>query len=338
MKNCDETFKQLLKRKLSSKITTGKTTHWTAKKEKGSLFGLKFIVASYKLFGRGTFLFILHPVIAYFALTSRTARRASRQYLQQFVEYSGDDKKIGWKDIYAHFYEFGVSAIDKISAWLGDINENDIIMHQPELLEEIANSGKGAIFIGSHLGNLELSRAIAESNKNIKINAVVFNKNALKFQNVLRDSNSDVELNLIHVENVSVGTSILLKQKVEQGEIVIIVGDRTSISSTGRVHYVSFLGKKAPFAESPFILAGILECPVYLLFCLKLEGRYNIYLEHFADSLKIPRKTRRQQLEKNVQQFADRLTYYCQKAPLQWFNFFDYWQSDTNSESISHKI
>ncbi|MCP4412689.1 MAG: glycosyltransferase family 2 protein [Gammaproteobacteria bacterium] len=322
----------LLKRKLSSKNITNKTTHWAAKKEKGSFLGLRFMVASYKLFGRGTFLLLLYPVIAYFALTSRTARLASQQYLQQFAQFNGNDNKISWKDIYAHFYEFGVSAIDKISSWLGDINENDIIMHHPELLEEIAKSGKGAIFIGSHLGNLELSRAIAESNKNIKINAVIFNKHALKFHTVLNESNPNVELNLIHVENVSADTSILLKQKVEQGEIVIIVGDRTSVSNAGRVHYVSFLGKKAPFAEGPFILAGILECPVYLLLCLKQESIYNIYLEHFADSMKFPRKIRKQQLATHIQQFADRLTYYCQKAPLQWFNFFDFWQSDTDSD------
>ncbi|MFT5658522.1 MAG: putative LPLAT superfamily acyltransferase, partial [Gammaproteobacteria bacterium] len=45
--------------------------------------------------------------------------------------------------------------------------------------------------------------------------------------------------------------------------------------------------------------------------------------------LNFPRKQRDQIINETVQSYAHRLEYYCQKAPLQWFNFFPYWGKET---------
>lgn len=318
-------------------LSSDKSLHWGVEQEKGSSNGLRFLVMTYHLFGRKLFLLLLHPIIGYFTLTSKKHRQASTRYLSRVYKSVGDNKKINWKQNYQHFYQFGISAIDKISSWVGDIKRTDVIVHNENIFGQLVDSGKGAIFIGSHLGNLELCRALGEKGKRFKLNAIVYNKNALKFQQVLSESNPGVELNLIHVENFGADTAILLDEKVSQGEIIIIVGDRTSVTSVGRSQSVDFLGDSAPFAEGPFLLSGILNCPVYLLFCIKQQGIYNIYLEHFADSLKFPRKNRQQLLTNSIQRYANRLAFYCQKAPMQWFNFFDYWQHD-NSKNIERKL
>jgi predicted LPLAT superfamily acyltransferase len=312
----------------SSENNIEKPVHWGATREKGSLLGLRFLVWSYKVFGKGFFRLLLHPVIAYFVLSSKVARESSRTFLQQLNQYQGSDAAVKFSQIYHHFYEFGSAALDKIACWMGDIRKADLVFHQENVFRQLLESGKGAVFIGAHLGNLELCRAIGEKSKEFMINAVVFNKHAQKFQQVLSRSNSQVELNLIHVEKMGADTAILLKQKVDQGEVVIIVGDRTSVSSFGRVEYADFLGKSAPFAQGPFILAGLLECPVYLLFCIKQDGKYNVYLEPFAESLRFPRKDRRIKLRECIEKYAARLTFYCQKSPYQWFNFYDFWRHD----------
>ncbi|WP_275575194.1 hypothetical protein [Methylocucumis oryzae] len=41
----------------------------------------------------------------------------------------------------------------------------------------------------------------------------------------------------------------------------------------------------------------------------------------------MPRKTRDAAVQRYAQQFADRLQYYCLKEPMQWFNFYDFWQA-----------
>ncbi len=311
--------------------------HWSARQERGTPVGLKLLVWSYKVFGRTFFKLVLHPVIAYFTLFAGETKQASIQYQQKMQAYTGQKGRIGWTKVYAHFYQFGLAAIDKIGSWMGDIQEKNVTIHNDQINDEIARSGKGAIFIGSHLGNLELSRAIGQNRKKLVINAVVFNKHALNFQEVLKQSNPNTMLNLIHVESVGSDTAILLKQKVDQGEVVIIVGDRTSVNSIGRVEYVDFLGTPAPFSQGPFILAGILDCPVYLIFCIKQQDRYHVYLEPFKKSMKLPRKDRREALRKIIQEYADRLAFYAQKAPLQWFNFFDFWHKDDEQSVVRNK-
>jgi len=305
-----------------------KSLHWAATQEKGNLLSLRILLWVYRMFGRPVFMAILYPVTAYFFLSSSTARDASRQYQARISGLKGDTSDIGQWQIFRHFYSFGMSAIDKIACWSNDIQLEDVEVHKMETFLEVHEQQKGAVFIGSHLGNLELCRALGEKMGRLKINALVFNKHAVNFQKVLGASDPNVELNLIHVDSIGVDTAILLKQKVEQGETIVIVGDRTSVNSEGRVQYANFLGDPAPFSQGPFMLASMLGCPVYLLFCIKESGVYNVYLEHFADSLKFARSTREEMLAKTIQRFADRLAFYCQKSPLQWFNFYDFWQSD----------
>nr|WP_256435615.1 glycosyltransferase family 2 protein [Aliikangiella sp. G2MR2-5] len=333
---------QLLKRKFFKKMSLEKNTkaeqHWSLKSEKGAVWGIKFLVNTYRILGKRAFYLLLHPIITYFVLTSPRVRGASRQFWNNFYQYQGINKKIGIKIIYRHVYAFGCAAIDKIACWLGDIKQDSIEFESRYLIEKIATSGKGAVFIGSHLGNLEVCRAIGETAEEIKINAVVFNQHATKFNSVLNQANEKVSVNIIQAQTMGAETAILLEEKVSAGEVVIIVGDRTSTSTYGRVRYARFLGHKAPFAEGPYILAGLLDCPVYLMFCLKQSGKYHIYLEHFADSLKFPRRFRDEKLAQTIERYAERLEHYCIKAPEQWFNFFNFWQADNPENVIRPKM
>ncbi|MNT62497.1 hypothetical protein D3C71_1668420 [compost metagenome] len=62
------------------------------------------------------------------------------------------------------------------------------------------------------------------------------------------------------------------------------------------------------------------------MFGLKQQGRLNVYFEPFADPLSLPRQQRQQALQDAVDRYAARLEHYCLLAPLDWFNFFDFWQ------------
>ncbi len=322
---------RIITNKFKSNNSNNRFLHWSAREEKGTSLGINILLWCYKFIGRRAFKLILHPVIAYFILTSFSAKKASLDYQKQLALYQKQSVDIGWKQAYRHFYQFGTAAIDKIGCWMGDIQEDNVTIHNDYINDELLEKRQGAIFIGSHLGNLELCRAIGQNRNGLVINAVVFDRHALKFQDALNKSNHMVQLNLIHVESVGIETAIVLKQKIEQGEVVIIVGDRTSVNSVGRVEYVDFLGKKAPFSQGPFILAGLLECSVYLIFCIHENNGYNIYLEPFEETLKLPRKNRKEILSAKIQKYANRLAFYCQKAPLQWFNFYDFWKLDNES-------
>ncbi len=137
-------------------------------------------------------------------------------------------------------------------------------------------------------------------------------------------------VNLIPVSHIGPDTAMMLKEKLNAGEWVAIVGDRLAVNpqrgGDWRVVWSRFMGRSAPFPQGPFILASALRCPVVLLFALREQGRLVLHCEPFADPLVLPRATRQQALQEAVDRYAARLEYYALRSPLDWFNFFDFWQ------------
>jgi predicted LPLAT superfamily acyltransferase len=144
---------------------------------------------------------------------------------------------------------------------------------------------------------------------------------------VLTRANPAVAENVVEVDTLGPDTAIALRERVERGEVLVIAGDRTPPSDNGRVVQAEFLGAPANFPEGPFVLAHLLECPVYLLVCLREQGRYRVHLEPLAERVRLPRGARAAALRDHVQDFAGRLERHCLRAPLQWFNFYDFWSA-----------
>ena len=312
--------------------------HWSKLAERGSVLGLKTVFTCYRFLGERAARWLLYPIVGYFFLTGRKARLASLDYLQRVRCRSGMAAP-GWCDSFRHMLCFAESGLDKLAAWLGELGSCQVdFPDRPELLKVIA-SGRGAVLIGSHLGNLEMIRALAVNERQAAVNAVVYTDHAQRFNEMLKQANADFGINLIQVSHLGPETAILLQEKVDRGELVVIVGDRTppAASGSGRISWVDFLGERAPFAQGPFILASLLDCPVYLCFCLR-EKRgnahgYRIHLERFAERIELPRRERLVRLEDYLQQYARRLEHYCLQAPEQWFNFYDFWQSSARNHS-----
>lgn len=304
---------------------------WWRLAERGSVLGLKTVFACYRLLGARAARWLLYPVVGYFFLTGRRARAASLAYLRR-VHCRNGLAEPGWRDSFRHMLAFGQSGLDKLAAWLGEFSKpaggRQVDFPNRAEFERLVSSGRGAVLIGAHLGNLEMTRALAVSERQATVNAVVYTDHAQRFNDLLRQANADFGINLIQVSQLGPETAILLKDKVDNGELVVIVGDRTppAESGSGRVSRVDFLGEPAPFAQGPFILASLLDCPVYLFFCLREGEGYRIHLEPFAERIELPRRERAERLQGYLQQYAQRLEHYCLRAPEQWFNFYDFWQ------------
>ncbi|MGG5826658.1 glycosyltransferase family 2 protein [Aeromonas salmonicida] len=319
----------------ATRLWRERRTHWSRTPERGSLLGMQIMLASYRLLGRRGFSLLLYPVIGYFWLTGRAQRQASQAYLARIEAFSrtqGIRLPPEPRSSFRHFLRFGEAALDKLAGWRGDIAEDQVELVGRDHYEAAINSGKGLLLLGSHLGDLELCRALGSRKGEVRINALVFTHHAARFNALLKQINPDSRLNLIQVQEMGADTAILLKEKLDQGEWVVIVGDRTSVTREKRVVWADFLGAPAPFPLGPFALASVLGCPVYLMFGLKEQGRFRVHFEPFADSLSLPRQGRQQILASRVQAYADRLQHHCLRAPLDWFNFFDFWQLTDEQE------
>ncbi|PTP97391.1 glycosyltransferase family 2 protein [Vibrio splendidus] len=305
--------------------------HWSRTQERGTVLGIKLLLAVYTLLGRGVFNLILRCVMRYYHLTGKRARNASEQYLFQLKAYAEQQNIELPAELtsYNHLLSFGHTMLDKLAAWKGDFSVDNLSIHGQEQFESMVANQQGVLILGSHLGNIELCRALGRRHSNIKINALVFTEHAERFNSVMKAVNPQSDLNLIQVTSMGPDTAILLQQKLEQGEWIVIVGDRTSTSKESRSVWAEFLGKEAPFPQGPFMLASVLKAPVFLLFGLRDDSQskphFNVYFEHFSDKIELPRKTREQSLQQVVQKYANRLEHYTLKAPLQWYNFFNFW-------------
>jgi len=311
--------------------------HWSKLPERGSGLGLRCVFACYRLLGERVTQCLLYPVVAYFLLTGNTARQASLDYLRRVHAHTADTGPVpGWRASFRHMLAFAQSGLDKLAAWMGGIDSTRVDFPNQAEFERLLESGRGAVMIGSHLGNLEMTRALASSQQKAIINAVVYTDHAQRFNDTLAQANASFGVNLIQVSHLGPDTAIMLKGKIDHGELVVIVGDRTPPAeggSGGRISQIDFLGRPAPFAQGPFILASLLDCPVYLFFCLREGRRYHIYFEPFAERITLPRRERQERLQGYLQQYAQRLEAHCLKAPYQWFNFYDFWRQDATGNS-----
>lgn len=309
--------------------------HWSAMQERGSYWGIKILAESYRFGGHWLCRAIMYPVIGYFFLTGATARNASMAFLQQVKlnnpQHADLSATLTWRDSLKHFLSFGNAALDRIDAWCDRIKLSEVDFADRHILAEQIDTGKGAVLLVSHLGNLELCRAISIHQKKVKVNVMVLTSHAENFNKVLQQLNPQSSLNLIQVNELDPSTAMLLQQKVEQGELVVIAADRTSSNSQGRVVNLPFLGKSAPFPQGPFILASLLDCPVFTMFCLRQNGRYQVHVTPLSSSLKGPRKGRTERLTQAMIEYSQRLAHFAQLSPLQWFNFYDFWREDDKS-------
>jgi len=98
---------------------------------------------------------------------------------------------------------------------------------------------------------------------------LIHTKHAQRFNRLLAQLNADSQVNLMQVTELSAATAVLLSEKVARGEFVAVAGDRIPVTPKPRVAMAEFFGAPAPFPVGPYILADLLQCPVFLLFSLR---------------------------------------------------------------------
>lgn len=319
---------RLLARRLAHR-SRQPSRNWAQLAERGSAWGLSLVAGAYRRMGRRTARLVLAPAVAWFFVTGREARAASRDYLHRVRAHAGAKAAPAPSPsvVFRHMMAFAESALDKLAAWNGDLQISDVEIPDMAEFERLERSPRGALFIGTHLGNLEMARALGVRANALKVNAIVHTVHARRFVETLTRANPAVAQNVIEVGTLGPETAIALRERIERGEVIVIAGDRTPPADNGRVVTVDFFGARAEFPEGPFVLAHILECPVYLLVCLREGASYRVHLEPVADRVRLPRGGRATALQAYAQDFAHRLERHCLRAPLQWFNFYDFWRS-----------
>lgn len=299
-------------------------TRWHRVEEVGSVLGIRVLLLIYRLLGRKGVSFLLYPVCLYYTYTGKTAREASLDYQKKLRDFTqGRAKPFS---VLEHIYSFAESAVDKFAVWFGDIRGEDLDSDDVAELMKIANSPQGAFFITSHYGNIEICRAIGRFS-GIRFNALVYHENAKKFNSYLGKVRPEAHLNLISVKDLGMEIAIHLKQKVENREWIFMVGDRQSVRENTRQMNIHLLGQEAKVSEGPFVLAYLLDAPVYVIHCYKQGLKFRIKVSPVTPDFPRASAHKGEWIKHLADRYAHELETTILQDPKQWYNFYNFWKT-----------
>ncbi|NML59990.1 acyltransferase [Massilia sp. RP-1-19] len=299
--------------------------HWAAINEVSFVAGMRLLFWVWRVFGRWPFGLVLHPVLLWYVLASPRARRISAAYLARAGAFAPVPQ--GLAGVLRHFGAFAETILDKMLLWGGLFDTSRVRFHGIAPMQKLIDAGQGALLVCSHLGNLELCRVMAHQQAGLKLTVLVHTRHAQAFNKMLARLDPRSELNLLQVTEMTPATAMMLSERVAAGEFVVIAGDRIPLSPDPRVAHASFLGSDAAFPVGPYVMASVLQCPIYLLFCQRAQdGDYDVHFELLRESVRLPRAGRDAALTELARDYAARLEYHCLRSPLQWFNFYEFWQ------------
>lgn len=314
---------------MTQPLPAAQRQHWAQISEFSGMAGMQLLFLICRILGRWPFRVVLYPVLLWYMVTQAEARASSSDYLRRFAAFQGALRiRPGWVTVLRHFASFAENLLDKMLLWTGSFKTDHVEFNGRELIVAQMAAQRGGLLICSHLGNLDLCRVLSKRVA-LKLTLLVHTKHAERFNRLLAQLDPESQLNLMQVTEVSPATAVLLSERIGRGEFVAIAGDRIPVSARPRVAVAKFLGDMAPFPVGPYILASLLRCPVYLLFSLRTGHTSEIHFELFRESIQLPRKGRDEVLAGLVGEYARRLEYFCLRAPLQWFNFYDFWHLPT---------
>lgn len=298
--------------------------HWARLGETTFVAGIRLLCAVEHHLGRLPFLLCLYPVVVLHWLGNATARRASRDYLRRLqAAHAVFPRPPGaWRSL-RHFACFAETILDKLLASHGRYPLARVQVDAQGMRSALAR-GEGGVIVTAHLGCLELCQALAAEVPGLRLTALVHTAHAEHFNRLLRRLNPDAPVRLQQVTTLDAATAVQLGQRVAAGEFVAIAGDRVPVHG-GRSVQADFLGAPAAFPIGPYVLAAALGCPLHALACVHRDHGYRVEFTRLAERVLLPRARRETALREHAQRYAHWLEAQLRRAPLDWFNFFPFW-------------
>ncbi len=295
------------------------STHWTERPEGGGRFALWLIRSIGLRFGRPAARLILYPITLYFFFRRGPERRASRAFLSRVY-----GRPAGASDVLRHIHHFAATVLDRVFLLAESFQRFDVRVSGLDALDRHLAGRQGVLLLGSHLGSFEALRVLGLQRPELNVRVVLDRRQTPAMTDLLHALNPCIARGVIDASGGGTEIVLALKDAAQQGDLIALLADRARPHEPTRP--AAFLGAPAPFPVAPFLIAAALEVPVVLCFGLYRGGnRYDLIFEAFAERLVIPRREREARLAECLARYAARLEHHTRSAPLNWFNFYDFW-------------
>lgn len=285
---------------------------WTDKAERGSAWLIRLIAWLARSVGRPFCRALLYPIVGYFLLADRMARRASAEFLQAV-----QGRPAPWRQVFAHFHSFAATLLDRVYMAAGDFDRFEVVIEGLPLLDRALQGGRGCLLLGAHLGSFDLLMLAHRAMDGRPVSVMMRVDARSRVRRIA--GIDDQALNLIPLGRPD--SFLRAHDALSQGGIVAVLADRTD--GVARLP-ANFLGRTTALPTAPHVLAA--RSGAAVLVCLGMYEGANRYRIEFIDfGPAAARDSRGAALQPVVDRYAALLEQYARRYPLNWFNFYPYW-------------
>lgn len=268
----------------------------------------------YKIFGKKIVEFLVLFITFFAFLGAIEPRKYSKKYLKVLGLNSGIINQ------FKHFLAFSYSLIDKMEVFSGRFNPNNIFFdNENDKKIFIKDLQTGIFVISSHLGNIEMMRAFLQTDLCKHLNIFLSAEQCKIFNNFIKQISIKSPVTIYPVEHITVNTSIEIKEKISNGEVIIMAGDRVSQNSIN--NQAKFLGRNIQIPSGTFKFAYMMESPIYFICALKEQEKYRIYLKKFEFQ-----GNKQETIIRMQNEYLEFIEQLVRKYPFQFFHFYDFFE------------
>ncbi|GAQ12909.1 lysophospholipid acyltransferase [Myroides odoratimimus] len=222
--------------------------------------------------------------------------------------------------MYMSYFRFGQVLIDKTAISLGLRNRFTYEFDGIEILKQLLEEKKGAILISAHVGNFEVAEYFfADIDFECQINLVTTDREHSFIKEYFESISIKTNLNFIIVKD-DMSHIFEINNCLSNNEIICFTGDRYFPGT--KVLTEEFLGEQAVFPAGPFSIASRMKVPVAYVYVMKEANlHYHLYTRRA--------EVKHRDAQHLLKSYCDSVTQIVKKYPLQWFNYYDFWDTDS---------
>ena len=298
------------------------SARWKQRPEGGGWLAIWLIRSIGRHGGRAVARLLLHPITLYFLLRRAPERRASRAWLSAALQRPASPWAVA-----RHIHTFAATILDRVFLLSGELDRFDIRIQGVEPLHAHIDAGRGVLLFGSHLGSFEVLRVLALQRPGVAVRVVLDKGHNPAVTQLLDALNPGVAGTVIDAAQDGATIMLEIQRAIAAGQMVALLVDRLQPGEPGQA--APFFGRDVRFPAMPWQVAAVLGAPVLLAFGLYRGGnRYDLCFEPFCDGEAVPRPRRAAHVASLIPRYAARLEHHARQAPFNWFNFYDYWDSN----------
>ena len=286
---------------------------WTGK-SRGTILGYKIFVFCIKNLGIRASYSVLFFVASYYFLFLKDSNRSIYYYFRERLGYGFWKAKLS---IFKSYFTFGKTIIDKTAISFGLRDRFTYEFDGIENLHQLLAQKKGGVMISAHIGNFEIAEKFFEEiDVNFQINLVTTDQEHSVIKEYLESvTERKSSIKFIFIKD-DMSHIFEINEALGNNELICFTGDRYFEGS--KFLEGQLLGKTAKFPAGPFMIASRLQVPVVYVYVMKED---NLHYHLYARVAEVKHRDTQGLLNSYTQNLEKML----EKYPLQWFNYFDFW-------------